>query len=134
MLDNTSSLCTKEYIEKANISLLTAITSTTPSHRRLRHPNGSLCKPSKNSLLVHNSPPCLLLSSEDQTFISRFTEELKRVKAAYFKMFKSFNLEIHSSDPSGFPMFTYEFVRSCTKQFGKGIFRRPSTYACVQIL
>jgi len=109
MLDNTSSLCTKEYIERANVGVLTKITTTTPTPR-LRGPNGSLCKPSKYSVLVNNTPPSLLLSTEDLTVVSRYAEELKRVKAFYYKMFKSFNAEIHSSDPLDFPMFSYSFV------------------------
>jgi hypothetical protein len=49
--------------------------------------------------------------------VSRYTEELKRVKAAYFKIFKSFNAEIHCSEPSDFQMFTYSFVqRLCGDQ------------------
>ena len=110
MLDSTSALCTKEFIEKANIGVSTNVTSATPTSR-LRDPNGNFCKPSKNSALVHNTPTCLLLSTEDQSFVSRYTEELKRIKKFYFKMFKSFNAEIHSSDPSDFPMFSYAFLK-----------------------
>ena len=136
MLDNTSSLYTKEYIERANIGVLTKIT-TTPTPR-LRHRNGSLCKPSKYSVFITNTPPAWLLSTEDHTVVSRYTEELKRVKAFYFKMFKSFNAEIHSSDPSDFPMFSFSFVQFiCVHENAPltwNIFVSNSKVLCIQDL
>ena len=135
MLDNKSPLCTKEYIEKTNISVKTAITSTTSSPR-LRNANGLFCPPSKYSALVNSTPPCLLLSSEDRIVVSRYTEELERVKAAYFKLFRSFNAEIHSSSPLDFPMFTYEFVKFlCARQnapLSWNIFVSKSKVLCMQ--
>ena len=137
MLDNTSSLCTKEYIERANFGVLPKITTTTPTPR-LRGPNGSLCKPSKYSVLVNNTPPSLLLSTEDLTVVSRYAEELKRVKVFYYQMFKSFNAEIHSSNPLDFPMFSYSFVQFICEHENApltwNIFVSNSKVLCIQDL